>query len=216
MEENKEINETQEITATPTQVNKVGKADLVQIEKIAGTKRVTQTETRGRIDAKKARTQLFQDIHKGRSERMTLLRDIAQRATTSGPQSTEDPIDLFFKSLAATAKTLSPRYLAEAKRKIFLDMAEIEEKNIEEKYPPSNLSPLQTVYVSTPSPSPSLPSHSDDSSSACHLIRQREYNIVYGHPGGPSSTYNTDSNNQEQMMSPDGTVQSYLTDFTPL
>lgn len=230
-----EENETQEIRATVTQVNEMDKAYVVPVEITASSKRSTQSETRGRLNSKKARTQLSH-IDKGRSERLSLLRDIAQRTTQSMPQSVEDPVDLFFKSLAATAKTLSPRYLAEAKRKLFLVMADIEEKNIEEKYP-SNPSPLPAL-LPTPSPSLSI-SHSDDTTSAFHAIGQAEYGhsgpsyykpgqIECGYPDtsynneseqrecGHHETSNNSSTDQEPMVPSDSTIKSYLTSYNPL
>lgn len=186
---------------------------MIPVEKIASTKRTSQLE---KINAKKRRAQIFQDIDEGRSARMALLRDIAQRNSSTPSVLVEDPIDIFFKSLAATAKTLSPRYLAEAKRKLFLVMADIEEININEKYPsgfpssnpchssrypPTSPSSLSECPSASPSPFSVLPpmSSPDDSSSASHAGQTQYGNpgpfhsttpeqTQYGHPGPSYST----------------------------
>lgn len=99
---------------------------------------------------KRTRVDMLMDIQKGRTERAELLREIANRSTVStGPPvvQTDDHIDLFFNSLKATARTLSPLLLVEAKRKLFNVMSEIEQKNALEKYTLVTLvSHLQLVH----------------------------------------------------------------------
>lgn len=83
---------------------------------------------------KRARADVLIDFQKDRTERMQLLREIANRSIQPTVVTQNDHIDCFFKSLAATARTLSPWNLVEAKKKLFDVMSELERKNTYEKY----------------------------------------------------------------------------------
>lgn len=81
-----------------------------------------------------------------------------------------DELDLFFKSMAATAKKLPTKGKLEAKRKIFSLMSELEEKYLLNEQPVNpNTDPniaqqhFQTLHSIQPSPSGSMYSTSSDS-----------------------------------------------------
>jgi len=95
---------------------------------------------------------LLQEIRQGREERLKMIKEIKQQSENN------DPMQIFFKSMASTVSTFPPELAIEAKQKVFNIITELELRALKTKVnTSSSLEPIaSTSAMSSTIPVPTL------------------------------------------------------------
>ncbi|KAK5643305.1 hypothetical protein RI129_007150 [Pyrocoelia pectoralis] len=129
-------------------------------------------------------------------------------------ESSDHPIDIFFKGLAATVKTFSPEFQHMAKSKLFNDVSEIEWRYLQSQN--SNL------HVPAPMHFP-IPDYRTNTAAIPYIHTQQGVNKIYNPLRGPSTlpSASRDASMYDQTPLPSpvssdrSSTQSYYENFQP-
>lgn len=127
---------------------------------------------------------MLEEIRKGREERLAALKEMRQGELSN------DPIQIFFKSMASTVATFPPELAVEAKTKVFNIISEMELRSLKAKTS-YYTSSVETMALASHKPSKVVPTVfiEGDSSSSATTISSISENSISSPAAGENSSY---------------------------